>query len=58
LVFDVVIFSVNWAKRYGIRVQANTEHDKDNYSDLFKKAEQLILNAVEARCKNQQMITI
>ncbi|KAM3579861.1 Serine/threonine-protein kinase [Umbelopsis sp. WA50703] len=56
--FSVIIFSVTWAKRFGIRVQACAEQDKDKYSPLFKKAEQLILDAVEIRCKQQPLITI
>jgi hypothetical protein len=58
LVFDVIIFSVSWAKRYGIRVQAILIQDEEKHSHLFKKAEQLILNAVEERCRKHQMITI
>jgi hypothetical protein len=58
LVFDVIIFSVSWAKRYGIRVQAILIQDEEKYSHLFKKVEQLILNAVEERCRKHQMITI
>ncbi|KAI8577803.1 hypothetical protein K450DRAFT_250077 [Umbelopsis ramanniana AG] len=58
LVFDVIIFSVSWAKRYGIRVQAIMTQDEEKYSHLFKKAEQLILNALEERCRKHQMITI
>ncbi|KAG2173371.1 hypothetical protein INT44_008723 [Umbelopsis vinacea] len=58
LVFDVIIFSVSWAKRYGIRVQSALTQDEEKYSHLFKKAEQLILNAVEERCRKHQMITI